>query len=75
MSGSRVKFATQLDQDLLAELRSQARAEGRQIQALVEEAVRNLMAERRCGKVRPHVMAAYHKSREHFASLYQKLAR
>ncbi len=39
MGNPREKFATQVDSNLLAELRSLANEEGRQIQAIVEEAL------------------------------------
>ncbi len=74
MPQTREKFATQLDSALVADLRVLAKQEGRQIQALVEEAVVGLLEERRQGKARPHVMAAYQKSHARFAQLYRKLA-
>lgn len=74
MQHSREKFATQINSDLLADLRRQAKEEGRQIQALVEEAIAALIEERRQGKARPHVMRAYQKSHARFASVYEKLA-
>ncbi len=74
MPQTREKFATQLDSALVADLRVLAKQEGRQIQALVEEAVVGLLEERRQGKARPHVMAAYQKSHACFAQLYRKLA-
>ena len=74
MPQTREKFATQLDSALVADLRVLAKQEGRQIQALVEEAVVGLLEERRQGKARPHVMAAYQKSHARFAQLYWKLA-
>ncbi len=74
MPQTREKFATQLDSALVADLRVLAKQEGRQIQALVEEAVVGLLEERRQGKARPHVMAAYQKSHVRFAQLYRKLA-
>ena len=38
MSAAKEKFATQVTSDILAELRALAQAEGRQLQALVDEA-------------------------------------
>jgi hypothetical protein len=71
---ARKKFATQVDADLLSAVRTLAREEGRQIQALVDEALADLIEKRRKGRPRPHVMAAYHASHELFGSLYKKLA-
>lgn len=70
----REKFATQLQADLLAELRALAESEGRQLQALVEEAVADLLAKHKNAKPRPHVLAAYLASHEKYAPLYKKLA-
>jgi hypothetical protein len=71
---SREKFATQVDADLLAAVRSLARDEGRQIQALVDEALADLVEKHRKARPRPYVMSAYIGSHEKFGSLYKKLA-
>ncbi|HEY1750536.1 MAG TPA: hypothetical protein VGG29_04700 [Caulobacteraceae bacterium] len=75
MTQSREKFATQVDGELLASLRALAKAEGRQLQALVDEAFAGLLEQRRQSSARPHVMAAYRASHRRFASLYEKLAK
>ena len=74
MPQTRKKFATQIDGALLAELRGLAKQEGRQIQALVEEAITELIEQRRQGSARTHVMSAYLKSHVRYGSLYKKLA-
>jgi Antitoxin-like ribbon-helix-helix len=71
---SREKFATQVDSDILEAVRRLAREEGRQLQALVDEALSDLVEKRRKARPRPHVMGAYHASHEKFGSLYKKLA-
>ena len=71
----REKFATQVDPQLLASVRSLARREGRQLQTLVEEALGDLLEKRKQAQPRSHVMAAYHGSLEKYGALYQKLAR
>ena len=43
MTVHREKFATQVDKVLLADLRKLAKSEGRQIQALIEEAIQKLL--------------------------------
>ncbi len=73
-SVSREKFATQVDTQILSDIRALARSEGRQIQALVDEALADLLEKRRQKKPRAHVMAAYRVSHEKFAALYKKLA-
>ena len=74
MSQVKEKFATQVDGELLSDLRELANKEGRQIQALVEEALTALIEERKGAKARPHVMSAYQKSHARFGQLYKKLA-
>jgi hypothetical protein len=73
--GHREKFATQVDSELLATVRELAKIEGRQLQALVDEALAGLIEQRRNAAARPHVMSAYHTSHRRFATLYEKLAR
>jgi len=75
MSQVKEKFATQVDGALLSDLRELANKEGRQIQALVEEALVALIEERKGGKARSHVMSAYQKSHARFRKLYQELAK
>ncbi|CAL4866089.1 hypothetical protein MMA231_00327 [Asticcacaulis sp. MM231] len=69
---SREKFATQMDSALLADLRALAKAEGRQLQSLVEEAVGKLIEARQAPTL--SVADALAMSMEQFASLYKKLA-
>ncbi len=68
------KFATQVKPETLATLRSLAKIEGRQLQALVEEALSDLIEKRKGGRPRAHVMAAYEATHEKYAELYAKLA-
>jgi hypothetical protein len=70
----REKFATQVDAGILSALRTLAHEEGRQIQALVDEALSDLVEKHRRTRPRPHVMAAYQASHEKFGSLYKRLA-
>lgn len=74
MEQTREKFATQVDADTLAAIKTLAKGEGRQIQALVEEALTDLLEKRKNAAARPHVMAAYMNSHTQYASLYKKLA-
>jgi Flp pilus assembly protein TadB len=75
MATPREKFATQVDTTLLASVRSLAQQEGRQLQALVEEALSDLIEKRKNARARAHVMAAYQGSHEKYGKLYQKLAK
>jgi hypothetical protein len=74
MSKSREKFATQVNSEILSAVRALAETEGRQLQALVDEALADLLEKRRTAKPRPHVMGAYLASHEKYGPLYKKLA-
>lgn len=71
---AREKFATQVNAQILEGIRQIARSEGRQLQALVDEALADLIEKRRQSHPRAHVLAAYQLSHEKFAPLYKKLA-
>lgn len=71
---SREKFATQVNSEILSTVRSIAQSEGRQLQALVDEALSDLIEKRKQARPRPRVMAAYEASHGKFAPLYKKLA-
>jgi hypothetical protein len=70
----REKLATQVNADVLAAVRDLARSEGRQVQALVEEALIDLLEKRKQERPRASVMAAYGASHRTFGPLYKKLA-
>jgi hypothetical protein len=74
MAQTRVKFATQVNSEILTAVRSLAATEGRQLQVLVEEALTALLEQRKKTKPRADVMAAYLASHEKYGSLYKKLA-
>ena len=74
MTRTREKFATQVDSALLTDLRDLAKQEGRQIQALMDEALADLLEKRKRAAPRAHVMAAYAASHKEYAPVYKKLA-
>ncbi|MGH9609041.1 MAG: ribbon-helix-helix domain-containing protein [Bryobacteraceae bacterium] len=65
-------LVTQLDAEMLLALRVLAEQEGRSIQALVEEALTNLI-EKHNGP-RPDVLGAYMASHRQYERLYKKLS-
>ena len=71
---TREKFATQVNSEILSAVRHLAQSEGRQLQALVDEALADLIEKRKQGRPRANVMAAYQASHEKFGPLYKKLA-
>ena len=74
MSPSREKFATQVNSEILSAVRTIAQKEGRQLQALVDEALADLIEKRKNLRPRAHVMDAYLASHEKYGDLYKKLA-
>jgi hypothetical protein len=74
MSQTREKFATQVNTEILAAVRVLAEKEGRQLQALVDEAFADLIEKRKKATPRAHVMGAYLASHEKYGPLYKKLA-
>lgn len=74
MAQTREKFATQVNSKILKAVRTLADKEGRQLQALVDEALADLLEKRKNGKPRAHVMSAYLGSHEQYGPLYKKLA-
>jgi hypothetical protein len=75
MSQTREKFATQVNSKILSDVRALAEEEGRQLQALVDEALADLIEKHKNAKPRAHVMGAYLASQEKYGPLYKKLAR
>ena len=69
------KIATQVTSDILAAVRALAHREGRQLQALIDEALVDLIEKRKNTQPRPHVMHAYLASHEKYAELYRRLAK
>jgi hypothetical protein len=75
MPKTREKFATQVNSKILLAVRALADEEGRQLQALVNEAFADLIEKHKNAKPRSHVMGAYLASHEKYGPLYKKLAR
>lgn len=72
---SREKFATQMDSALLADLRALAKAEGRQLQSLVEEAVGKLIEARQETKAEPDFAMLMKRNHDRYAGVFEKLAK
>jgi hypothetical protein len=75
MVQAREKFATQVNTDTLRAVRDLAAKEGRQLQALMDEALLDLLEKRKNAGARSHVMTAYQASHGKYAPLYEKLAK
>ncbi len=71
----REKFSSQVDPELLAGMRKIANDDGRQFQAVLEDALRTYIEGRSQRKVRPEVMAHFWASVEKNYRLGELLAR
>ena len=75
MSQAREKFVTQVSSEILSAVRAISEQEGRQLQALVDEALADLIEKRKQARPRPQAMAAYLGSHDKYGELYKKLAK
>ncbi|MFU8894822.1 MAG: hypothetical protein ACNA8J_00395 [Gammaproteobacteria bacterium] len=71
----REKFSSQAAPEVLAALRRIAVAEGRQFQAVLDEALRDYIDRHQQARPRRHVLAAFAGSVEEFDELYRELAK
>lgn len=71
----RRKFASQADSDLLDQMRALAKAEGRQFQAVVEDAFRDYLDHKSGERPRAQVMSHFRDSVRRNAELYKRLAK
>jgi hypothetical protein len=75
MSSAREKFSTQVTPETLEAVRQIARAEGRQLQSIVDEALADVVAKHKHLRgSQPHAIAAYRTSHGPLGALYRKLA-
>ena len=72
---TREKFSSQAAPEVLAALRQIAESQGRQFQAVLDEALRDYIDRQQKARPRRHVMAAFASSLDEFDSLYRELAR
>jgi hypothetical protein len=71
----REKFSSQASPEVRAALRQIAEAEGRQFQAVLDEALRDYIDRHQKDRPRRHVMASFASSLDEFDSLYRALAK
>ena len=74
MASTRQKFSSQASPELLEGMREIARKEGRQFQAVLEEAMTSYIESKMQERSRPEVMALYRASVERHRRLYELLA-
>lgn len=71
----REKFSSQAAPEVLAALRQLAESQGRQFQAVLDEAMRDYLDRHQTERPRNHVMASFASSLDEFDSLYRELAK
>ena len=71
----REKFSSQASPEVLAALRQIAESQGRQFQAVLDEAMRDYIDRQQKERPRRHVMTTFASSLEEFDSLYRELAK
>lgn len=69
------KFSSQADSEILNTMKKIAKQEGRQLQILLDEAMRDYIEKKRSGKPRRHVLEAFDDSLKNFDPLYDLLAK
>lgn len=74
-SVAREKFSSQAAPEVLAALRQIAESQGRQFQAVLDEALRDYIDRHQKERPRRHVMAALADSVKEFDELYRDLAK
>ena len=74
-TATREKFSSQAAPDVLAALRHIAETQGRQFQAVLDDALRDYIDRQQKERPRRHVMTAFASSLEEFDSLYRDLAK
>ena len=72
---TREKFSSQAAPDVLAALRHIAETQGRQFQAVLDDALRDYIDRQQKERPRRHVKTAFASSLEEFDSLYRDLAK
>ncbi len=74
-TAAREKFSSQAAPDVLAALRQIAESQGRQFQAVLDDALRDYIDRQQKKRPRRHVMAAFASSLDEFDDLYRELAK
>lgn len=71
----REKFSSQAAPEVLSALRQLAESQGRQFQAVLDEALRDYIDRQQKERPRRHVLASFASSLEEFDALYRDLAK
>ena len=71
----REKFSSQAAPEVLAALRQLAETQGRQFQAVLDDALREYIDRQQTTRPRRHVLSAFASSVDEFDDLYRELAK
>ena len=74
-TAAREKFSSQAAPDVLAAMRQIAESQGRQFQAVLDEALRDYIERQQKDRPRRQVMVSLASSLDEFDSLYRELAK
>ena len=74
-TAAREKFSSQASPDVLTALRQIAELQGRQFQAVLDEALRDYIDRQQKTRPRRHVMASFASRLDEFDHLYRELAK
>ena len=74
-TATRKKFSSQAAPEVLAALRQIAESQGRQLQAVLNDALRDYIDRQQKERPRRHVMASFTSSLDEFDNLYRELAK
>ena len=75
MPARRTKFASKADPKILEQVRAIATREGKRLQDVIDEALRDLIEKRKYGRPRPEVLTALGESLVEYDALYRELAK
>lgn len=75
MSKKLQKFSSQADPQILKAVKDLAKEEGKQFQALLDEALRDLIEKKKRTNPRKHVIACFQECTDLYAPLFEMLAK
>lgn len=70
-----IKFSSQINKKVFEVIKKSADEEGRKLQDVIDEALRDYIEKTKKGKPRQYVMDEFRKSLQEYDSLYKELAK
>lgn len=75
VANQKVKFSSQLDPKVLNKAKQVAKAEGRQLQSIIEEALTDYLEKMQSDRPSTQVLNAFRESLQEYDQLYSNLAK